>query len=333
MKSSINTTMGGREWTMLLTLSLLWGGSFFFIAIVVSDLPPLTTVILRVGLAALTLWGIVLVMGLRPPRSLEVWVAFFGMGLLNNVIPFSLIVWGHTYIASGLASILNAATPLFTIIIAGLLFPDEGITPNKIIGVVIGFGGIVVMFLSGLGEGKSTLAQIAVLGAALSYAFAGTFGRRFKRMDVNPIVTAAGQVTTSTVILAPMVFYIDGPLDFAKVGMDSWAAIIGLAVLSTAAAYVLYFKILETAGATNLLLVTLLIPVSAILLGSLVLGEMLELVHFAGMTLIAFGLWAIDGRLWRHRTAWHCESRFPALCCRAFKQGWPRRSNGYNQDR
>ena len=302
MTSSINTSMGAREWAMLLTLSVLWGGSFFFVGVVVSDLPLLTIVTLRVGLAALALWSIALVMGLRPPRSLGVWFAFFGMGLLNNVIPFSLIVWGQTHIASGLASILNATTPLFTVIVAGLLLPDERATPMKLIGVVIGAGGIVVMFGSPtLGGGEDALAQIAVLGAALSYAVAGVFGRRFKEMGVNPIITAAGQVTASSVILAPTAFYIDGPLDFVALGMDSWAAIVGLAVLSTAAAYVLYFKILEAAGATNLLLVTLLIPVSAILLGSLLLGETLEFVHFVGMALIAFGLSAIDGRLWRRR--------------------------------
>ena len=300
MTSSINTSMGAREWAMLLTLSGLWGGSFFFVGVVVTDLPPLTIVTLRVGLAALALWSIALVMGLRPPRNLGVWIAFFGMGLLNNVIPFSLTVWGQTHIASGVASILNATTPLFTVIVAGLLLPDERATPMKLIGVVVGFGGIVVMFGSStLGGGENALAQIAVVGAALSYAFAGVFGRRFKRMGVNPIITAAGQVTASSVILAPIAFHIDGLLDFVALGVNSWAAIVGLAVLSTAAAYVLYFKILEVAGATNLMLVTLLIPVLAILLGSLVLGETFEFVHFAGMALIAFGLSGIDGRLWR----------------------------------
>ena len=300
MTSSINTSMGAREWAILFILSVLWGGSFFFVGVVVSDLPPLTIVTLRVGLAALALWSMALVMGLRPPRNPGVWFAFFGMGLLNNVIPFSLIVWGQTHIASGVASILNATTPLFTVIVAGFLLPDERATATKLIGVVVGFAGIFVMFGSSPpGEGENTLAQIAVLGAALSYAFAGVFGRRFKHLGVNPIITAAGQVTASSVILTPLAIHIDGPLDFAALGADSWAAIVALAVLSTAVAYVLYFKILEAAGATNLLLVTLLVPVSAILLGSLVLGETLEFVHFVGMALIALGLSAIDGRFWR----------------------------------
>jgi len=295
--------MGAREWVMLVTLSALWGGSFFFVGVVVSELPPLTIVSLRVGLASLALWSIACVMGLQPPGSLRVWGAFFGMGLLNNVIPFSLIVWGQTQIASGLASILNAATPFFTVIVAGLLLTDERLTATNFIGAVIGFAGVIVMIgpsaLAGMGT--NLLAQIAVLGAALSYAFAAVFGRRFKTLGVNSIVTAAGQVTASFLILAPIAFYVDRPLQLAMPGVTIWAAIMGLAILSTALAYILYFKILASAGATNLLLVTLLIPVSAIVLGSLVLGETLEFIHFVGMALIAIGLSAIDGRLWRRK--------------------------------
>lgn len=302
MTSAINTSMGAFEWTMLIILSILWGGSFFFVGVAVTELPPLTIVTLRVGLAAITLWGIALFMGLRPPKSTGVWGAFLAMGLLNNAIPFVLIVWGQTQIASGLASILNATTPFFTVVVAGMLLPDERVTPLKFVGIAIGFIGVVVMIgLPAIGEGDSTLAQVAVIAAALSYAFAGVYGRRFKAMAVNPIVTAAGQVTASALVMTPMALTVDGPLDIAGPSPGTWAAIVGLAVLSTAVAYVLYFKILESAGATNLLLVTLLIPVSAILLGSLFLNETLEVVHFAGMALIALGLSAIDGRLWKRR--------------------------------
>lgn len=302
MTSSINTSMGAFEWAMLIALSVLWGGSFFFVGVAVADLPPLTIVTLRVGLAAITLWGIALVMGLRPPQGVRIWTAFLGMGLLNNVIPFVLIVWGQTQIASGLASILNATTPLFTVVVAGMLLPDERATSLKLVGVAVGFIGVVVMIgLPATGEGDSTVAQVAIIAAALSYAFAGVYGRRFKAMAVNPIVTAAGQVTASALVMAPIALTVDGPLDIAGPSFGTWAAIIGLAVLSTAVAYVLYFKILESAGATNLLLVTLLIPVSAILLGSMFLNETLEVVHFVGMVLIALGLSAIDGRLWKRR--------------------------------
>ena len=302
MTSSINTSMGTFEWAMLIALSILWGGSYFFVGVAVAELPPLTIVMLRVALAAIALWGIALVIGLRPPKSVGIWVAFLGMGLLNNVIPFVLIVWGQTQIASGLASILNATTPLFTVIVAEALLPDECATPLKLVGVVVGFIGVAIMMgIPVMGDGGSTLAQVAIIVAALSYAFAGVYGRRFKAMSVNPIVTAAGQVTASALVMVPIVFIVDGPIDIAGPSSGTWASIVGLAVLSTAVAYVLYFKLLDSAGATNLLLVTLLIPVSAILLGSLFLNETLEVVHFVGMALIALGLSAIDGRLWQRK--------------------------------
>lgn len=302
MASSINTSMGVREWAMLIMLSILWGGSFFFVGVAVVDLAPLTIVTLRVGLAAIVLWGIVLVMGLRPPKRVEVWVAFLGMGLLNNAIPFVLIVWGQTQIASGLASILNAATPIFTVLVAGMLLPDERITPLKLAGVTSGFIGVVLMIgLPAIGGASSFLAQIAIIIATVSYAFAGVYGRRFQTMAINPIITAAGQVTASALVLAPVTLLVDGPLNIAEPSLAAWAAIIGLAVFSTAVAYVLYFKILASAGATNLLLVTLLVPVSAIVLGALFLNESLEVIHFVGMALIALGLSVIDGRLWQHK--------------------------------
>jgi drug/metabolite transporter (DMT)-like permease len=301
--SSINTSMGTREWLMLIVLSVLWGGSFFFVGVAVSELPPLTIVTLRVGLAAITLWTIALMMGLRPPKSIKIWLTFIVMGLLNNVIPFSLIVWGQTHIASGLASVLNATTPLFGVVVVGLLLADERATPMKLIGVAIGFLGVVIMIGMpnlDVAEQGSTLAQMAILVAALSYAFAGVYGRRFKGMTLSPVIIAAGQVTGSSLVLAPTALYIDGPLALfgpSAPSVSTWASILTLAVFSTALAYVLYFKILASSGATNILLVTLLVPVSAILLGSLFLNETLEWIHFVGIGLIAVGLSAIDGRL------------------------------------
>ncbi|EGU35947.1 ABC transporter, membrane spanning protein [Vibrio ichthyoenteri ATCC 700023] len=269
--------------------------------IAVNELPPLTIVTLRVGIAAVALWTLAILLGLRPPNSSKIWFSFLGMGLLNNVIPFMLIVWGQTQIASGLASILNAATPIFTVVVAGMLLPDERPTPLKLLGVVIGFVGVVIMIgLPALGGEGKLLAQLAIVAATISYAFAGVYGRRFKTLGVSPLITAAGQVTASTLVLLPMALFIDGPLEVEAVQIDTWLAISGLAIISTAVAYVLYFKILELAGATNLLLVTLLVPVSAVLLGSMFLNESLGLIHFLGMTLIALGLSAIDGRLW-HR--------------------------------
>ncbi|WP_285961915.1 DMT family transporter [Pseudomonas tohonis] len=291
--------MGAREWGMLVALSILWGGSFFFVGIAVQELPPFTIVMARIGLAAIALLALVHLMGLRMPRDPRIWLAFFGMGLLNNLIPFCLIVWGQTHIASGLASILNASTPLFSVVVAHLLTQDEKMTGRKLAGVLIGLAGVATLIgpaaLSGLGD--HAWAQLAVLGAALSYAFAGLFGRRFKAMGVPPMITATGQISASTLLLAPVALLVDHPWTLPLPSPATWAALAGIALLSTALAYVLYFRILASAGATNLMLVTFLIPVSAILLGALVLGEQLEAKHFIGMALIAAGLAALDGRL------------------------------------
>lgn len=293
--------MGAREWGMLITLSLLWGGSFFFIGVAVKVLPPVTIVALRVSLAAIALLVFVRLAGLSMPRDRRVWLAFFGMGLLNNLVPFSLIAWGQTHIASGLASILNATTPLFGVIVAHLLTDDEKLTVNRFAGVIVGFLGVAMMIgpeaLGGLGS--NLLAQLAVLGAALSYSLAGVFARRFKRMGVAPLVTATGQVSAASIMLVPLSLIVDHPWSLTMPGLEVWAAIVGIALVSTALAYVLFFRILETAGVTNLMLVTFLIPVSAILLGAVFLGETLEPKHFLGMALIAAGLAAIDGRLLR----------------------------------
>ena len=299
--TAINSSMSMIEWSMLLSLSVLWGGSFFFVGVMVEDLPPFTIVASRVALAALALHLFLLVQGQRIPRSLNLWGAFFMMGLLNNVVPFSLIVWGQTHIASGLASILNATTPIFTVLVAHVLTQDERLSMGRLAGVTAGFAGVAVMMGAEVfdGLGTSFFAQGAVLTAALSYAFAGVFGRRFKKMGVKPLHTATGQVTASAVMLLPLSMWVDEPWTLAMPGEWTWAAMVGLGLLSTALAYTLYFRILATAGATNVLLVTLLVPVSAILLGVLVLGEVLEPNSIAGMTLIALGLALIDGRVWR----------------------------------
>jgi drug/metabolite transporter (DMT)-like permease len=298
---SRSVNMGMREWLMLLLLSMLWGGSFFFTAIAIKSLPPFTIVFLRVGIAAAILNVVVIALGMKMPGGGRAWATFFGMGLLNNAIPFCLIVWGQSHIASGLAAILNATTPLWTVIAAHFFTDDERLTGSRVVGVGIGLVGVVLMIgLSSLkGLGTDFVAQIAVLAAALSYAIAGVYGRTFQRMRIEPILTATGQVTASTIILLPVALIADRPWMLAMPGLPVWLAIVGIAGLSTALAYFLYFRILATAGATNLLLVTFLIPVSAILLGWLVLGERLGLNHFVGMTFIGAGLAAIDGRLLR----------------------------------
>jgi drug/metabolite transporter (DMT)-like permease len=284
--------MALRVWLWLLSLSVLWGGSFFFAKVAVGELGPFTVVFARVSLAALALALVV------PLRRDAPWPTYFAMGFLNNALPFSLIFWGQTEIGSGLASILNATTPLFTLVVAHVLTPDEKIDRTKVAALLVGLLGVVVLIgLSAL-IGSSTLwGQAACLAAALSYAFAGIYGRRFRRMGIAPAEAAAGQLTASTVLILPIMLVIDRPWMVPPPSLTVWLALGALALLSTALAYVLYFRILAAAGATVLLLVTFLIPVPAILLGAMVLGERLEPRHYAGMALIGLGLAIIDGRI------------------------------------
>jgi drug/metabolite transporter (DMT)-like permease len=295
--------MTAIEWLTLVALSVLWGGSFLFGEIALAELPPFTIVATRVTLAALALCAALCVLRLRLPPDRHVWRAFFAMGIFNNAIPFSLILYGQTQIASGLASILNATTPLFTALVAHR-FAGEPLTARRIAGIVLGFLGVIVLVgqeAHGLRAGG--LAQLACLAAALSYACAGVYGRRFRTLGVPALSTAAGQVVGSSLILVPVAIAIDRPWSLPFPGSATIASLVALGVLSTALAYVLYFRLLASAGATNLLLVTFLIPATAILLGALVLGEHLERHHVIGMALIGAGLAAMDGRLRRHLTS------------------------------
>ncbi|MEM7404901.1 MAG: DMT family transporter [Pseudomonadota bacterium] len=294
-----NTRMTAFEWLLVVTLSILWGGSYFFNGIAVRELPTFSVVVGRVVVAAVILWMIMRATGTPMPRERPVLLAFIGMGLLNNVIPFSLIVWGQGQIASGLASILNAATPIFTVLVAHALTADEKLSLRSACGVAMGFAGVAVLVGGDalLAAANSVYGQLACLGAALSYAFASVFGRRFARMSVPSLATATGQVTASSVMLVPLMLWVDRPWELPMPGGATWAALLGVAALSTALAYVLYFRILATAGATNLMLVTLLIPVSAVALGILVLGEVLAPRHVAGLAVIGCALLILDGRL------------------------------------
>ena len=291
-------TMGGREWVMLLALAALWGSSFFFFKVMVGALPPLTVVLARVGIAALLLNAWLAILRDFMPASARTWAAFIAMGLLNNILPFALIVFGETRISSGLASILNATTPMFTVLAANWLTTNEKFTVPKAFGFVLGFVDVAVLIgpdaLSGFANGD-VLGEAACLLAAISYAFAGVYGRRFKGMD--PIKVATGQITASTPVLIPLVAFIDRPWTLQMPGAEIWGAMVGIAVLCTVVAYVLYFRILAAAGATNLLLVTFLLPASALLLGWLVLGESIPSRAWGGMALIGAGLASIDGRL------------------------------------
>ena len=290
--------MGATEWTLLLILSGLWGGSFFFFKLLLAELPPLTIVLGRVGLAALVL-NLYLVLRRQPlPADRRLWAQFLVMGLLNNVVPFTLIVLGESRISSGLASVLNATTPIFAVLAAHVLTPDERLTRLRAAGVLAGFLGVALLIgpgaLAGLGD-QDLLGEISCLAAALVYGLAGLYGRRFR--GVPPLQVATGQITASTLVLLPLAAAIDQPWDLPMPSAATWAALAGIALVSTALAYLLYFRILAVAGATNLMLVTFLLPVSALLLGSLVLGEALAPGALAGMAVIGVGLACIDGRL------------------------------------
>ncbi len=293
--------MDAFDWVMLITLATVWGGSFLFNAILVAELPVITIVAIRVTVAALALWGFVRFTDRKIPTSPQVWGALLILGVLNNAIPFSLIVQGQTQITSGLASILNATTPLFTILVAGFFLTDERFSVLRVLGVVVGFSGVILMVgpeaLSGLGD--DFWAQLCALGAALSYGFASVFGRRFRELRVDPVMVATGQVTMSSLVLWPIALWIDGPQDIMGLSFNAAASMFGLAVLCTSFAYILYFRILERAGATNISLVTFLVPISAIILGVLVLGESILIKEIIGMTLIGLGLAIIDGRLFQ----------------------------------
>jgi drug/metabolite transporter (DMT)-like permease len=289
--------MTRSDWLRLLTLSLLWGGSFFFVEVALREMPPLSIVWCRVALGAVFLWLAMRVMGVALPAR-TAWSALLVMGFLNNVVPFTLFVVAQGQISGSLAAILNATTPLFTVLVAHVATADERLSWAKGMGLGLGFAGVVVM-MGGAAVAGDAVAKAACLLAAFSYALAGVWGRRFRVMGVPPLATAFGQVCASGVLLLPVWLVVDRPWALQMPGAVVWGAVLGIAALSTALAYLLYFRLLASSGATNLLLVTFLIPVSATVLGVLFLDERLAVQHVAGFALIAAGLAAIDGRILR----------------------------------
>ncbi|HYC05909.1 MAG TPA: DMT family transporter [Azospirillaceae bacterium] len=292
-----STRIGTRDWALLLLLSLLWGASFFFGKVALAELPPLTLVLCRVALAALVLLAVVRATGHRLP--LGDWRRYAVLGLLNSLVPFCLIFWGQAHLTAGMAAVLNASTPFWGAILAHLLTADERLSAHRLTGVLVGMGGVAVMVgpaaLTDLGGELPR--QLAVLAGAFCYGLGSLYGRRF-RTD-PPVVTAAGQVAATAIMMVPLALLVDRPWTLAVPGTETMAAVAGLALLSTALAYLLFFRILSSIGAANVLLVTLLIPVSATLLGVAFLGEAVGTRQLAGMAGIALGLALIDGRLLR----------------------------------
>lgn len=293
--------MTASTWGMLLVLGLIWGGSFFFIKVAVADIPPMTLVLLRVALASLALHLYLIGRFGLYAHLRKRWRSFLVLGLLNNAIPFTLIFMGETEIGAGLASILNATTPLWTVLATHVTTTNEKLNGAKIAGCALGLAGTVLLIGPGAltGLGGSVWAEVAVIAASASYALGFAYGRRFSGLPAP--VTATGQLSASTLLMLPMALIFDQPWRLALPPLSACAAVLGLAWLSTAFAYILYFRIIQRAGATNTSLVTFIVPPSAILLGVLFLGEHLRGGEFAAMLLIAAGLLCIDGRL---QTAW-----------------------------
>ena len=287
--------MSLKSWGWLLALSVLWGGSFFFFKVLVEHYPPFTVVLGRVGGAAVLLGLWLWARGEHIGGGWRLWGEFLIVGVLNNVVPYTLIVFGESRISSGLASILNATTPIFTVLVAHVWTTNEKLTLAKALGVAFGFAGVATLMAHGVAwTGGDFAGEAACLAAALSYALAGVYGRRFH--DIAPVKVATGQIVASTLVLLPLTAWVDRPWTLPAPDLGDILAWAALAALCTALAYVIYFRILAVAGATNLLLVTFLLPVSALTLGVLFLHETIGARTLAGLALIGLGLAAIDGR-------------------------------------
>ena len=285
-----------RDWSLLALLSVLWGGSFFFNGVVLRELPPLTLVLLRVSIAALILLPLLWVYRIRFPADLSGWKPFFAIALLNNVLPFCLIVVGQTYIPSGLASILNATTPLFTVLVMAAA-GDEKLHLRRVAGVVTGLMGVIILHGEGLGfQSGEGIGILLCLAAAFAYGLSALYARR-KLSDSPPLATATFQMLASSLMTTMIAAVFERPWQLPMPGVTTWLAVIGLAALSTALAYIVFFQILRRSGSTNVMLVTLLVPVTAILLGYLVLGESISLREIIGALVIGSALLLMDGRV------------------------------------
>ncbi len=295
-------SLSPRAWADLGLLSLIWGGSFLAVRIALDEIGPLTSVAHRVGWAMVLLWAYVLIRRLPVPRTPQVWFAFMGMGLLNNVIPFSLMAWGQLHIETGLTSILNAATAIFGVIAAAIFFADERLTLRRVIGVSLGFFGVAtaigLTFLTQFD--LRSMGQLAVIAGTMSYALAGVWARK-TLSGLRPEVAAAGMLTGSSLVMIPLAMMVEGPISLSLTP-STWLAIGYYAVIATAAAYLLYYRVLAMAGAGNLMLCTLTVAPIAIVLGAVVLGEALPLRAYVGFALLALGLLVLNGRLGRKKT-------------------------------
>ncbi|MCY4052193.1 MAG: DMT family transporter [Gammaproteobacteria bacterium] len=288
--------MSFTNWGLLVFLSVLWGSAFFFVGIAVIELPPLTIVLVRVGLAALFLLPLLFYLGYSLPKGLTAWTPFVVMGFLNNVLPFSFLNTGQTMVSVGLASIINALTPLFTVLVMAS-FKEERLTVYRMIGVLFGVLGVVQISLTDLTYSSMRIVGIGLcMAGAFSYAFAALWGRRYL-VKHPPLVNATCQLLSSTLIMLFVVCFLEQPWNLPFPSIQTWLALVALAMLGTVLAYLVYFRLLASTEGSNVMLVTLLIPISALMLGNLFLNEPLHIHELVGAAIIGLGLLVIDGRL------------------------------------
>ena len=285
----------------LLFLALLWGPSFLFIKVAVAEIPPVTMVLIRVGLGGLLLYGMLRLQNGRLPRDRQVWKHLAIIGLIHNAIPFVLFSWGEQYIDSALASILNGTTPLFTIFLAHFFTESDRLTRPKMVGAAIGFGGLILLSLPSLGDGllTTTLGLLALTVASIMYAVAIVYTRNNLR-GLPRLVAPTGQMLMATIYLLPVALLVERPFSLPMPSLTSWGAVLMLAVFGTAIAFWVYYQLMEIADPSYVSLVTYLIPVVGVVLGIVVLNEQLTWHSYAGCGLILFGVMIING-LFRRR--------------------------------
>lgn len=287
--------MSLRQWLWLALLASFWGSAFILMALALPTFSPVTIVMGRMGVAAIVLNGIILKQGRRWPKERSLWLQCAGLSILNNLLPFGLVVWAQQHISASLASILIAAAPIFTVVLA-VFIVGERLTPARGLGVLLGFGGVVVLIGPNVLQGFSLqgAGELAILGAALSYALAGFWGRRFKAIPAQLVSTMT--VTMGAVIMVPLTLALEWPLALEW----RWSAglsVLALGVFSTALAYLIYYRLLAEAGVVKTSLVSFLVPFTALLLGAVFLHERLNGTAALGMALILLGLAVIDGQL------------------------------------
>lgn len=287
--------MKNADWLRLIALSAVWGSVFLFVTLAVRSIPEFTLVFLRLALAAAGFWLFIVATGRRMPRDRKLWGEFLISGLITNAIPFSLITWEQTQVEGGIASVLNAMTPCFVVVLAHFLTKDEKASVRKAVGVLVGFLGAYVLMSPDLQGGVSMrgLGQIAGLVASLAHALAGIYGKRFR--GLSPLVAATGTLTCAALWLLPVALIIDRPWSM-RPDPVALGAVTALGLL-TVAAYLLYYRILPSAGATNLMLATLLSPVFAYILGAVFVGESIYVTSVVGMFIIVIGMLIMDGRV------------------------------------